>query len=201
MPRKRNFARTVGPATNNPRSVAAANGSSISTIPTTPASNLWNSRPPKNPAAPSTLGRIPDNVHDQPAPRPPSQVRITGRTNLSRESHETHSSCSCPHRHFHLLSARCPRPAHAPAHHRHRARPHLFHRSLQVARFLQSNSGHDTRQGALHGHGEPVCNRQRPPAKSVVRSSLCLRPSRKPARRNRLCHTRPCPHAQLPRCP
>jgi len=41
-----------------PKIGRGANGSSISTIPTTPASNLWNSHPCKNPAVRTTPGPI-----------------------------------------------------------------------------------------------------------------------------------------------
>src|ERR1700730_3536611 len=46
-----NSSRTAGSREKNLKSAAAVNGSSISTIRTTPASNLWNSRPCKNLAA------------------------------------------------------------------------------------------------------------------------------------------------------
>src|SRR6266481_4773901 len=65
-PRKRNFARTVGAAPKNPRSAATANGSSISTTPTTPVSNSWNSLPFKNPAAPTIPVPTPDPTNDLP---------------------------------------------------------------------------------------------------------------------------------------
>jgi len=43
---------------------ATANGSSISTIPTTPASSSWNSRPRKSPVAPTSLAPIPAPKND-----------------------------------------------------------------------------------------------------------------------------------------
>src|SRR6266850_1064432 len=98
---------------------------------TKPASNLWNSRPHGSPAAPHTPARTPDNIHDQLSRWPLPEDKVARRTRFSRESHETHHSC--PRRHVHLPSAHRPGPARAPAHHRHRARPLLFHRSSQVA--------------------------------------------------------------------
>src|SRR5882724_916300 len=96
----------AGSPAKNPRSAATANGSSIFTTPTTPASNSWNSRPRKSPAVPNSPARTPAPKNDLPlfsqpiSLAPPSLFsRMCGRGLLLSAIRQSSKSRQAPANH------------------------------------------------------------------------------------------------------
>src|SRR5260370_40458907 len=148
---KSSSAQTVGAAPNSPKSAAAANGSSISTILTTPASNSWNSLPYKNPVARNILARIPNHdlpLLSQPLPLAPSTLlsALPSRRLLfsaARQSAKPRQASSVHRRRHHRLCL-CSRRT---------------HRLLR----LSQNQNKGSRRARPRRHLAPGRQRQAPP--------------------------------------